>query len=706
MPPKLRILSKLKIANRMRLIAVPPLLIAVALTFQLLDEKRELVESTQNIQSLVRLAENTSALVHELQKERGLSVGFIETGGKSFGAALLRQRSATNARLGTLNSGFEPFSAGSFGSGIAQRISLADKALDGLAEIRGAIDRSVRPVPETATYYSGTIAKLLSIVDQMRGLTEIAEINSSITGYMAFLQGKERASIEQAMGAVGFGAGQFAPGVYRDFLWLIAKQEVYFSQFVQFATPAERAAYEDAKASTAFAEVKRLRKIAIDSPIAGTAGVTDSSWFDRVTAKINVLKTTEDVILAEIQARVERLNAAARAALMSLMTIGAAILAATMLVNWAVARTIVKPISRLTELTDELAAGKTDVVIDLEVTPDAIGRLVRSIKIFQEKLSETERLRQQQHETKARTAADQAQREYEKRTLDERTAAERRQALLGLADAFEKNVFGVVEAVAAATGQMQDSAETMSATADQASLQTTTVAAAAEEATVNVQTVATAADELSASIDEINRQVTECSNITQSAVAEAGSANEKVKGLALSADKIGEVVGLINDIASQTNLLALNATIEAARAGEAGKGFAVVATEVKSLAEQTANATDEIGGQVAEIQQATSEAAAAIEAISNVVGRTNEIATIIASAVEQQGASTREIAGNVQQAAEGTQDVSSNIVEVTEVARESQNASKKMLDVANSLAEKGVLLRREVTNFLETVRAA
>ena len=138
--------------------------------------------------------------------------------------------------------------------------------------------------------------------------------------------------------------------------------------------------------------------------------------------------------------------------------------------------------------------------------------------------------------------------------------------------------------------------------------QATAVAAASEQASTNVETVASAAEQLTSSIGEIGRQVAQSTQIAGRAVEEAARSNEMVQGLATTAQKIGDVVKLINDIAAQTNLLALNATIEAARAGEAGKGFAVVAAEVKSLANQTATATDEIAAQVNAIQSATGAA--------------------------------------------------------------------------------------------------
>ena len=268
---------------------------------------------------------------------------------------------------------------------------------------------------------------------------------------------------------------------------------------------------------------------------------------------------------------------------------------------------------------------------------------------------------------------------------------------------FADEVTNVVETVSSAATELQTSSQAMSSTAEETNNQAAAVAAAAEEASVNVQTVASATEELAATLTEVGRQVTESAKIASNAVDEARATNEKVQGLADAAGKIGEVVVLINDIASQTNLLALNATIEAARAGDAGKGFAVVASEVKSLASQTAKATEDIGGQVAAIQEATNQAVEAIQGIDKTIGQISEIAATIAASVDEQNAATKEIAENVQQAASGTQEVSRNIVGVTQAATETGQVSAQVLGASSELSQHSEKLRAQVDTFLSDV---
>jgi methyl-accepting chemotaxis protein len=204
-------------------------------------------------------------------------------------------------------------------------------------------------------------------------------------------------------------------------------------------------------------------------------------------------------------------------------------------------------------------------------------------------------------------------------------------------------------------------ANTVSVAAEQMSANLNAVAAAMEESSTNASMVATAAEEMSATINEIAQNAEKARGISNDAVKQSKSAAEKMAHLGQAAQAIGKVTETITDISEQTNLLALNATIEAARAGEAGKGFAVVANEIKELAKQTAEATQDIKRQIEGIQHTTSSTVEQIDQIASVIDRVNEIVATIATAVEEQSTATKEIAANITQASQGIQEVNQNV---------------------------------------------
>jgi len=219
-----------------------------------------------------------------------------------------------------------------------------------------------------------------------------------------------------------------------------------------------------------------------------------------------------------------------------------------------------------------------------------------------------------------------------------------------------------------------------------------------------MRTAAGSADQLARSGEQVSQRVNDSVRIAENASEAALRATTMVNSLSQAVGKIGDVVGLIADIASQTNLLALNATIEAARAGDAGKGFAVVAGEVKTLANQTSKATDEIGAQIATVQRVTVDAVDAITSVTTVIAEISQISGVIAAAVSEQDAATGEIAANVQQVAQATGEVSANILRVTRAAENTGQAAADVGVTAQGVADRATKLRDRVDTFLTSIR--
>jgi methyl-accepting chemotaxis protein len=352
-------------------------------------------------------------------------------------------------------------------------------------------------------------------------------------------------------------------------------------------------------------------------------------------------------------------------------------------------RGISRPMTLMCQAMRELASGNFDVVLPGLGRKDELGEMAGAVEEFKlQAIAKAER-----------DAAEQD-------TQNREAGAARRAELIRFADDFETAVGSIVSNVSASAVHLEQAAGTLTRTAETTQGLSGQVAGTSEEASSNIQSVASATEELSVSVEDIGKRVRESNRIAEAAVVQAQETDGRIGKLSRAAQQIGDVVKLITAIAEQTNLLALNATIEAARAGDAGRGFAVVAAEVKSLANQTAKATEEISNHISGMQDATQESVAAIKQIGATIGQISSIASAITTAVEQQGGATQEIARNVQSVAQGTREAAANILEVNRGATETGSASEEVLSSAKALSSESTRLRAELDRFMQNIRAA
>lgn len=685
----LAFLNNFKIRNRLILALTFPVLGLVFFAGTVMLTEYRNASKLTGLQHLAQIAPDISALVHELQKERGNSAGFIGSkGGSAFKDRLTTQRQSTDVVLENFNSVMDGF-ADDFGEAFGKRIDQARTQVGLLDEKRAAVSNLNYSIPEMAKYYTGTIANLLDVIGDMAMLSTNAEITSAVTSYVSFLQAKERAGIERAMGAGGFGKGAFAPNIHQRFISLIGQQSAFLSDFERSATPEQTAFYRETVTGEAVEEVNRLRKIAIGSVHGGALeGITGPYWFDQITKKIELLKTVEDRLSADLRNLALELKNQAENNFILAKIEAVGLLVLTLIFATGAAASITRPIASLTRNMGRLAEGELDIQIATTVQKDEIGEMSRATEVLRENSVEARNLAVQRMEREKQVAED------------------KRAATLQMADDLENSILEVISTVASASTELQASAESMTAAAGQTADQSQAVGRASDGATANVQVVATSTEQLSDSIGEISQQVSQSTEITKAAIEETEKASATVEGLADAAQKIGDVVNMIQDIAEQTNLLALNATIEAARAGDAGKGFAVVASEVKNLANQTAKATEDISLQITGMQSATSETVGAITGVRDIISRIGENASAIATAVEEQSVATHEISQSVSSVAEGTQEVSSTSMAMSEIASQTGGAATQVLSAAGELSNKSEFLNAEIDRFLAKLRAA
>ncbi|WP_135080415.1 nitrate- and nitrite sensing domain-containing protein [Terasakiella sp. SH-1] len=679
-----RFLDHFKLRDRIAALAIIPLIALLFFAGDAVFEKRATMNDMEKIEQLSVMAGTFSNLVHELQKERGTSAGFLASKGKSFGDKVIAQRKNTDQKNAPLPNALNLGDS----LGLKKEMSAIRNLLDQLPAMRKKVSAQELTVAQEVAYYSKLNSSLLNAIATMSKISRDPALSNRISTFVNFLQSKERAGIERAKGSAGFGTGKFPPALLKDFVSLIAIQNTYMNVARSFATDDTLAFMNQTITGAAVDQVEEMRRIAISSPTTNDLkGISGPQWFDTITKKINLLKQTENFMAKTLSETAAKVRSQAQTTFTTLLVIS--LILTVFIITFAVIliNSVVKPLRSLRSSIERLEQGHTETMIAGRHKSDELGEMARAIQSFKE--------------TIIRQNMEQAKQGIEQ-SVRERTSVRR----LELTDIFRNEVAASIQTMASAAKGLEDHAESMSAATETSRTQSTMVASAATQATSNVETVAAAAEELSSSIQEISRQVEHSATIANAATSNADSAQHTIEGLADGANKIGEVVQIITDIAEQTNLLALNATIEAARAGEAGKGFAVVASEVKNLANQTAKATEDITAQINTIQGDTERAVEAIASVTHTIGEMNDVTNNVAQAIDQQGSATQEISANVNEAATGTRDVSNNIEGVAQANEETGRMSNEVFNSAKQVSNNADDLNQTIHNYLENMKNA
>ena len=505
----------------------------------------------------------------------------------------------------------------------------------------------------------------------------VMEMQDTAGEYMATENAAELPEIQQEFENLGSSAGTFI-----EVLTRLAETQEDRDDAARLSETFSRwvlTAQQEEQLFDTHRDMLRAEKLADDLTEALETNADDiADILDIVTGKADALNDSADEKAAEVVAQAIGFVGAG--------IVIALIVSITLMI--VTAKTVTSQLTKMSLSMNALSDGDLDVDVPGLGRNDEIGDMATAVQVFKENAVKVQKLQEEQVAT------------------EEKAEQQKREAMEALAGSFEATVLGIVDTVSQASRSMQDTSGRVATAATQTLHSAKEVSTTSDTASENVQNVASLTEELTASIAEIASQIDHSNRISNQAVEEANRSGEIVAGLDQAANAINNVVGLINDIADQTNLLALNATIEAARAGDAGKGFAIVASEVKSLATETAKATHSISEQITSIQNESREAVNAITSIQSVIGTMNEISTSIAAAMEEQSTATGEIARSVNVTQSGSQRVSKEIASVIDATTETEDAAKHVLESTNHLTQQSELLKDEVGEFLKKVRAA
>ncbi|MCZ7528318.1 MAG: methyl-accepting chemotaxis protein [Acidimicrobiia bacterium] len=633
-------MKNLKISTKLLALVLVPLLgLAYFAGTRALDQRREAAEAG-DLQALVELSVRQGNLLHETQKERGLTAVHLSSKGGQGGSDLEDQRGQVDAALEELD-GYVTELGSAIPEEVRAELDEAYEHLHGeLGSVRADVtDRRIETA-DAIGFYTETNEHLIAAVAAVSRQAGIAELARRLVAYDAFLAAKERAGIERAQLATVFATDGFAPGQLVTVSSLVAAQQSFLHVFEELATPDVTAGWEEAQGDPSFTRVAELEQIAFDEAGTGGFGVDPTDWFGTMTARIDALKGVEDLQADAVLDRASAIEGSASSAFRTAALLTVLLVALVVFLAVVTFRGITRPVGELTEVARRVASGDTDVDIAYD-GKDELGLLADSFRELTGYIRDVSG----------------AAREIAAGNLAVGIAPRGEHDTLGNAfSGMVQNLGSMVTQLKAAATQLASSSEELNAVSEGMS-------ANAEETATQASSVATAGEEMQVSIREIASNISEAARVAEDAVRTVTGTSQSIGRLGESSTEVGAVVDLIRSIAEQTNLLALNATIEAARAGDAGKGFAVVAHEVKTLAEQTAAATGDIEARIAAIREDASGAVAAMGEITEVINRINEISTMIAGAAEEQTATTTSIVENitgVAQAADGTREMTTS----------------------------------------------